>query len=34
MVRTGVLSREEGIERIEPKENQTMVSFAKEELEK
>ncbi len=32
MVRTGVLSREEGIEKIEPPENSTMVKFARDEL--
>lgn len=32
MVRTGVLTREEGIEKIEPKENPVMVDFARKEL--
>jgi len=33
MVRTGVLSREEGMEKIEPPENPGMVEFARKELE-
>ena len=32
MVRTGVLSREEGVEKIEPPENEKMVAFAQHEL--
>lgn len=32
MVRTGVLTREEGIDKIEPPENSTMVNFAKNKL--
>jgi hypothetical protein len=32
MVRTGVLTREEGMEKIEPPEDKTMVNFAAEEL--